>query len=57
VRLKKVRLGRNFGLTVEVLEGLKGDEKLILNPPIRWPKATRSSPPRTAGTRQEEGRA
>jgi len=32
VRLKKVRLGRNFGLTVEVLEGLKGDEKLILNP-------------------------
>ena len=32
VRLKPVKLGRNFGLTVEVLEGLKGDEKLILNP-------------------------
>ncbi|AYR26668.1 efflux RND transporter periplasmic adaptor subunit [Herbaspirillum rubrisubalbicans] len=32
VRLKKVRLGRNFGLTVEVLEGLNGNEKLILNP-------------------------
>ncbi|MBV8625545.1 MAG: efflux RND transporter periplasmic adaptor subunit [Herbaspirillum sp.] len=32
VHLKQVKLGRNFGLTVEVLEGLKGDEKLILNP-------------------------
>ncbi|MFS2115987.1 efflux RND transporter periplasmic adaptor subunit, partial [Herbaspirillum frisingense] len=32
VQLKKVRLGRNFGLTVEVLEGLSGKEKLILNP-------------------------
>ncbi|MFJ3055191.1 efflux RND transporter periplasmic adaptor subunit [Herbaspirillum sp. NPDC087042] len=32
VRLKPVKLGRNFGLTVEVLDGLKGDEKLILNP-------------------------
>jgi RND family efflux transporter MFP subunit len=33
VQLKKVRLGRNFGATVEVLDGLRGDEKLILNPP------------------------
>ncbi|WDZ95988.1 efflux RND transporter periplasmic adaptor subunit [Herbaspirillum sp. WKF16] len=32
VRLKKVQVGRNFGLTVEVLEGLQGDERLILNP-------------------------
>ncbi len=32
VRLKKLRLGRNFGQTVEVLEGLQGDEQLILNP-------------------------
>lgn len=31
VCLKKVRLGCNFGLMVEVLEGLKGDEKLIFN--------------------------
>ncbi|WP_443115609.1 efflux RND transporter periplasmic adaptor subunit [Herbaspirillum seropedicae] len=32
VRLKKLRLGRNFGQTVEVLDGLQGDEHLILNP-------------------------
>lgn len=32
VRLKKVKVGRNFGLTVEVLDGLTGEEKLILNP-------------------------
>ena len=32
VRLKPVRLGRNFGDTVEVQDGLKGDEQLVLNP-------------------------
>ncbi|WP_050467483.1 efflux RND transporter periplasmic adaptor subunit [Herbaspirillum chlorophenolicum] len=32
VHLKKVQVGRNFGLTVEVLDGLDGNEKLILNP-------------------------
>lgn len=32
VRLKPVKLGRNFGPTVEVLDGLNGDERLILNP-------------------------
>ncbi|MFL9923925.1 efflux RND transporter periplasmic adaptor subunit [Herbaspirillum lusitanum] len=32
IRLKKVQLGRNYGLTVEVLDGLTGDEKLVLNP-------------------------
>ncbi|MCA1326529.1 efflux RND transporter periplasmic adaptor subunit [Herbaspirillum sp. alder98] len=32
VRLKKVRVGRNLGLTVEVLDGLTGNERLILNP-------------------------
>ncbi|MBP0598164.1 efflux RND transporter periplasmic adaptor subunit [Herbaspirillum sp. LeCh32-8] len=32
VRLKKVQVGRNFGLTVEVLDGLEGNERLILNP-------------------------
>jgi RND family efflux transporter MFP subunit len=32
VRLKKVQVGRNFGLTVEVLDGLSGNERLILNP-------------------------
>jgi RND family efflux transporter MFP subunit len=32
VKLLPVRVGRNFGDRVEVLEGLKGDEKLVLNP-------------------------
>jgi len=32
IRLKRVQLGRNFGQTVEVLEGINGDERLILNP-------------------------
>ena len=32
VRLQKVRLGRNFGESVEVLDGLRGDEQLVLNP-------------------------
>ena len=33
VHLKPVVLGRNFGESVEVLEGLSGDEKVVLNPP------------------------
>lgn len=33
VQLKAVRLGRNMGDRVEVLEGLAGGEKLVLNPP------------------------
>lgn len=33
VKLQKVRLGRNYGETVEVLEGLGGSERLVLNPP------------------------
>jgi RND family efflux transporter MFP subunit len=32
VRMQPVRLGRNFGETVEVLEGLSGSENLVLNP-------------------------
>ena len=32
VHLKKVKVGRNLGLTVEVLDGLEGNERLILNP-------------------------
>jgi RND family efflux transporter MFP subunit len=32
VTLLPVRVGRNFGDRVELLEGLKGDEKLVLNP-------------------------
>jgi RND family efflux transporter MFP subunit len=33
VKLLGVKVGRNFGNTVEVLEGLKGGEQLVLNPP------------------------
>jgi RND family efflux transporter MFP subunit len=32
VHLQPVRVGRNYGETVEVLEGLKGNESLVLNP-------------------------
>lgn len=32
VHLQPVRLGRNFGETVEVLDGLQGNERLVLNP-------------------------
>jgi RND family efflux transporter MFP subunit len=33
VKLIPVKVGRNFGPNVEVLDGLKGDERLVLNPP------------------------
>jgi RND family efflux transporter MFP subunit len=33
VKLAGVKVGRNFGNTVEVLDGLKGGEQLVLNPP------------------------
>jgi RND family efflux transporter MFP subunit len=33
VRLRKVKLGRDFGATIEVLAGLKGEEALVINPP------------------------
>jgi len=32
VRLKTVRLGRNYGQTVEVLDGVTGKDQLVLNP-------------------------
>jgi RND family efflux transporter MFP subunit len=32
VHLKRVQVGRNYGLTVEILDGLSGTEQLILNP-------------------------
>ncbi|HMA09261.1 MAG TPA: efflux RND transporter periplasmic adaptor subunit [Ramlibacter sp.] len=32
VHLQPVRLGRNYGETVEILEGLRGNERLVLNP-------------------------
>jgi multidrug efflux pump subunit AcrA (membrane-fusion protein) len=32
IRLQTVKLGRNYGDTVEVLDGLKGNETLVLNP-------------------------
>jgi RND family efflux transporter MFP subunit len=33
VRLLPIKLGRNFGQSVEVVDGLKGTEQLVLNPP------------------------
>jgi hypothetical protein len=33
VKLIPVTLGRNFGQSAEVIEGLKGSEQLVLNPP------------------------
>lgn len=32
VRLQKIKLGRDFGVSSDVIEGLKGGEKLVLNP-------------------------
>ena len=32
VRLRAIRIGRNYGEAVEVLEGVTGTEKLVLNP-------------------------
>ena len=32
VRLRKVKLGRDFGGTIEVLAGLQGEEALVINP-------------------------
>ena len=32
VRLKPVQLGRNYGVNVEVTDGLTGGERLVLNP-------------------------
>jgi RND family efflux transporter MFP subunit len=33
VKLLPIKIGRNFGQTVEVVEGLQGTERLVLNPP------------------------
>ena len=32
VRYQKVQLGRDFGTEVELLDGLRGNEELIVNP-------------------------
>jgi RND family efflux transporter MFP subunit len=32
IHLQPIRIGRNYGETVEVLDGIKGTEKLVLNP-------------------------
>ncbi|HUR89157.1 MAG TPA: efflux RND transporter periplasmic adaptor subunit [Ramlibacter sp.] len=32
VHLRPVRIGRNYGETIEILEGLQGNESLVLNP-------------------------
>jgi hypothetical protein len=33
VQLRSVKLGRDFGDTVEVLAGLNADDRVIVNPP------------------------
>ena len=33
VNIKPVQLGRNYGVRVEVMSGLEGGERLVLNPP------------------------
>jgi multidrug efflux pump subunit AcrA (membrane-fusion protein) len=33
INLRPVRIGRNFGNTVEVLEGAAATDRLVLNPP------------------------
>ena len=33
IRIKPVRIGRNYGQTVEVLEGVGPNDRLVLNPP------------------------
>ena len=32
VRLRKIRIGRNYGEAVEVIEGVAGSERMVLNP-------------------------
>jgi RND family efflux transporter MFP subunit len=32
VKLKAIQVGRNYGINVEVVEGLKGGERIVLNP-------------------------
>lgn len=32
VRLRKIRIGRNYGEAVEVIEGIAGSERMVLNP-------------------------
>ena len=32
VHLQKIKLGRDFGVTSDVIDGLKGGERLVLNP-------------------------
>ena len=33
IQLRSVKLGRDFGNTIEVLDGLKADDRVVLNPP------------------------
>ncbi len=41
VHFQKVQLGRDFGNTVEIVEGLKGDEQVIANPGERIAEGVR----------------
>jgi multidrug efflux pump subunit AcrA (membrane-fusion protein) len=56
VALKPVRLGRDYGGRVAVLEGVQGNERLIINPtadlsngaPVRVETSPRESTPKFA---------
>jgi RND family efflux transporter MFP subunit len=51
LRYLPVQVGRNFGQTVEIRQGLTGDEAIVLNPNalLRDGDAVQVAPPQTAG--------
>ena len=59
VRLKPIQLGRNYGVNVEVTDGLTGGERLVLNPSdsltdgdeVTFNAADDDKPPPVAGTK------
>ena len=63
VHLKRVQVGRNYGLTAEILDGLSGNEQLILNPSDSVAEgdqvqvAAPASAKPTDGTAAEKGKA
>ena len=44
VRYRKVQLGRDFGAEIEVVEGLKGGETVIVHPGDALPEGQKVEP-------------